>query len=201
MTRADSPDRGKELMLKVKAGDEEAFAALVGLYQKIVINIVYRYLGDAARAEDLAQEVFLRVYRARKTYKPLARFKTWLYRIAVNLVVNESETRKKQKAVSLEVLRGENGREFNFPDRKAATPMEEMERSELLHHVREAVLALPEKQRLAVVLNKYQDLSYNEVADIMGMSVEAVKSVLFRAREKIRARLDRYLKIEANDEV
>lgn len=188
-------------MLKVKQGDEEAFASLVGLYQKVVINAVYRYIGDASRAEDLAQEVFLRVYRARTSYKPLARFKTWLYRIIFNLVVNESEARKRRKAVSLEALRGKENREYNVQDRTAATPAEDMERSELLNHVREAVLALPGNQRLAVILNKYQDMSYNEVADVMGLSVEAVKSILFRARGKIRGKLERYMKTEACNEV
>ncbi len=182
-------------MLGVKQGDESAFESLVDLYRSQVVGMVYRYLGDAARAEDIAQEAFLRIYRARKSYKPLAQFKTWLYRIVYNLVVNEANARKRNAALSLERLRGAEEGTFFLEDENAPIPEKELERAELLAKVREAVLDLPEKQRMALVMNKYHDMPYVEVAEAMGLSVAAVKSMLFRAREKVRNKLVRYMQV------
>ncbi len=194
-------DEGCDLMLRVQQDDEAAFESLVDLYQKPVIGAIYRYLGDAARAEDLAQEVFLRVYRSRKSYKPLAKFKTWLFRILYNLVVNEAGARKRRRAVSLDSLRGEEEGGITLEDPRATQPAEKMERAELMKKVKEVVFRLPEKQRMALVMNKYEDMSYIQIAEAMDMSVEAVKSLLFRAREKVREGLVRYLKIEVPHEM
>jgi len=188
-------------MMKVQRGDESAFESLVEIYKQSIIQTAYRYVGDSSLAEDLAQEVFLRVYRARARYKPLAAFKTWVFRILYNLVVNEVQARKKRFAFSLESLRGRDRSEFFISDQKATTPIEEMEDKELHRKVRETVFNLPEKQRMALVLNKYEDLSYQEIAEVMNMSLEAVKSMLFRARENVRSKLVAYLKVEASDEV
>lgn len=187
--------------MQVQSGDESAFESLVELYKQSVIQTAYRYIGDAPLAEDLAQEVFLRVYRARATYKPMAAFKTWIFRILYNLVVNEAHARKKRLAYSLESLRGSDRSEFFISDKKAVTPVEVMEDEELRQKVRESVFALPENQRMALVLNKYEDLSYQQVAEVMNLSLEAVKSMLFRARENVRKKLVAYLKVEASDEL
>jgi RNA polymerase sigma-70 factor, ECF subfamily len=195
MTKGAKSDEGQKLMLRVKQGDESAFESLVDLYRSQVVGMVYRYLGDAARAEDVAQEAFLRVYRARKSYKPLAQFKTWLFRIVYNLVVNEANARKRNAALSLERLRASEDGAFFVEDENAPIPEKELEHAELLAKVREAVLDLPENQRMALVMNKYRDMPYVEIAQAMGLSVEAVKSMLFRAREKVRNKLIRYMQV------
>jgi RNA polymerase sigma-70 factor (ECF subfamily) len=201
MTPQGQRDEGRELMLRVKQGDEIAFENLVVLYRDTVFATIFRYIGDAARAEDLAQEVFLRVYRARRSYRPLARFKTWLFRILFNLVVNEAEARKRRPAISLEGLRGDGSGELFIADEGTPSPEEELERDEMRRKVREAVLSLPENQKLALVLSRFEELSYGEIAETMDLSIEAVKSILFRAREKVRNKLARYMKVETPDEL
>ncbi len=177
------PDIG--LMLRFQRGDEAAFEELVKRHTRGVLNLVYRYLGDAARAEDVAQDVFVKVYRARKKYEPKARFSTWLYRIAVNHCLNEIRSRKNQPVGSqpiddlLEEPAGEH------PDSR-------LSRSELRRAVKTAIDALPENQRMAVILARYEDLSYDEIAEAMGLSLEAVKSVLFRAKENLKQSLSRF---------
>lgn len=201
MTTRAPNDEGQELMLRIQKGDSRAFEELVDLYKDMVVATAYRYLGDRGRAEDLAQEVFIRIYRARKTYRPLARFKTWCYRIIYNLAVNEAVRQKRTHAVSLQALRRNERSGDAIEDGAAADPGEALEKAELVAKVREAVLTLPDKQRICLVLNKYEGQSYAEIAEAMHMSIEAVKSMLFRAREKVRLKLARYLKIEASDEV
>lgn len=201
MTPDGSCDKGQELMMRVQLGDESAFESLVEIYKQSIIQTAFRYIGDASLAEDLAQEVFLRVYRARATYKPLAAFKTWVFRILYNLVVNEVHARRKRAACSLESLRGNDRSEFFISDDRAVTPVEVMEEKELRRKVRETVFNLPENQRMALVLNKYEDQSYQQIAEVMNLSLEAVKSMLFRARENVRNKLVGYLKVEASDEV
>jgi len=195
-------DIGQELMLRVSRGDDRAFEALVERFQQKVVNIVYRYLGQADGAEDLAQEVFLRIYRARAGYKPLARFETWLGRIIYNVVVNAAQSRKRSKTQSLDAMKAKGWQEETDPSQGPAVmdPLARLERRELREKVREAVLALPDQQRMALILNKYQGLSYEEIARSLEMSVEAVKSLLYRAREKIRAALSRYVGTEVSNE-
>jgi len=201
MTRGGGRVEGQELMMLLQEGDEAAFEKIVTLYTNSVIGTIYRFTGDASRAEDLAQEVFMRIYRSRKTYQPRARFKTWLFKILNNLVINEVHARKRRRAFSLDSIPRGLDSPIAVEDENVLSPVEELERAELMGKVREAVLGLPEKQRLAIVMNKYESLSYGQIAEAMGLSVEAVKSMLFRAREKMRARLIRYLKVEASDEV
>jgi len=183
-----------ELMLACKAGDEAAFGILVDRHRNAVVNLTYRYLSDRTDAEDLAQEVFLKVYRARKRYEPRAKFTTWLYRIAVNACLNEVRDRKKRPTQSAATIAGGDG-EFGpaLADGEAASPADAAERSELRERVRSAVDELPERQRLALLLNKFHGLSYEEMAAALELSIPAVKSLLVRARENVRVRIEPYL--------
>lgn len=194
-------DEGRDLMLKVSQGDERAFEHLVSLFQKPVMNTIYRYLGDASLAEDLAQEVFLKIYQARKRYKPLARFETWLHRIVYNTVINEAHVRRRRKALSIDGL-GEGGRsKAEMLESEADSPVDDLKKKELHEKVREAVMALPANQRMVLVLNKYREMSYLDIARTLDTSVEAVKSMLFRAREKVKSKLIRYVNSEVCDEM
>jgi RNA polymerase sigma-70 factor (ECF subfamily) len=196
MTKKTKGNEGSDLMMKVSRGDEKAFESLVKLFRNNVVSTVYRYLGDSGVAEDLAQEVFLKIYQARQRYKPLAKFETWLHRIVFNVVVNESHHRRRRKALSLDACKSGLREELESTSRGSADPVEHLKRDELHGKVREAVLALPPNQRMVLILNKYEDMSYQEIADVQKTSVEAVKSMLFRAREKIRSRLVRYVQSE-----
>ncbi len=190
--RSDDPDAS--LMLRCAKGDDGAFADLVRRYQDRVLGLAYRYLGDRALAEDLAQEAFLRVYRARERYEPRAKFSTWLYRIVANLCLNEIRWQKGRPALRLAVST-ETSSSVNVEpaDEEEATPPERMETEELAMRIREIVAELPENQRVAILLNKYEGLSYEEVAGAMETTVTAVKSLLTRARVKIKERLLPYL--------
>ena len=184
----------QERMLRVRAGvpkeREEAFNVLVTKYRTPVVHFLYRMVREPALAEELAQEVFLRVYRARKSYKPRAKFSTWLFRIATNVALNALRDGRMRRARESS-LEGET--EDAGPAMQVADPggnveqrMLEAERQE---QIRGAVEALPEKQRLAVLLHKYQEMDYNEIADILDCSESALKSLLFRAYETLRVRL------------
>lgn len=188
-------------MVRVSLGDDRAFERLVELYRKPVIQTAYRYLGDADLAEDLAQEVFLKIYRARKRYKPIARFETWLHRIVSNVVINAAHSRRRRKAVSLDAAAGDGGMEAVDGAGSEMDPLSRLKQEELHRKVREAVLSLPPNQRMVLILNKYRDLSYQEIAEVQETTVEAVKSMLFRAREKVREKLKEYVESEVRDEL
>src|SRR5271156_6191256 len=181
-----------QLMLDVKAGDEASFELLLRKYRTPLVNFLYRMVRDSAAAEDLAQEVFLRVYRARQEYAPSAKFTTWMFRIATNLALNSvRDNRHRQMEISMDqtVDTGEDEqRPFEVPDR--APSVEQVlvarTRSEMILR---AVHSLPEKQRAAVLLHKYQELDYDEIARILECSESALKSLLFRAYETLRTEL------------
>jgi RNA polymerase sigma-70 factor (ECF subfamily) len=183
-----SGDPGVCWMLRYQAGDERAFDQLVECYAPRVFALLTRFLGPVAVREDLVQEVFLRVIRARAEYRPEARFSTWLYRIVFNLSVNETQRRK--PGTSLD--EGEEGF-LARADERASPPGEELERADLVAAVQAAIAALPERQRMAVVLAKYEELPYEEVARVLGTSEKAIKSMIHRARETLRARLSAFL--------
>jgi len=185
-----------ELMLAVQSGDMDAFARLVDRHRNAIVNLSYRYLANRADAEDLAQEVFLRVYRARARYRPEAKFTTWLYRVAVNASLNEVRNRKNRPTHSAARFGGaeEDDGAPMVADGEASSPPEAAEREELRAHVRAAVADLPERQRLALLLNKFHGLGYQEMAEALDMSVPAVKSLLVRARENVRKRIEPYLR-------
>ena len=181
-----------QLMLDVKAGDEKSFELLLRKYRTPVVNFLYRMVRDSAVAEDLAQEVFLRVYRARKEYAPSAKFTTWMFRIATNVALNSvRDNRHRQMETSMDHTVGAGDDEqpaMELPDR---TPSVEQQlvaqtRSELILR---AIHALPEKQRAAVLLHKYEELDYDEIARILECSESALKSLLFRAYETLRVEL------------
>ena len=174
------------LMLAFQNGDEPAFEQLVLKHQKAVLNVVYRYLGDRSRAEDGAQDVFIKVYRARHSYKPQAKFSTWLYRIAVNHCLNELRSRKSAPAGPAPI-------DDVLEENVAHTPDAGLNRADLQRAVKEAIDALPENQRVAVILARYEELSYEEIAEAMQVSLEAVKSLLFRAKENLKLRLQKWV--------
>lgn len=178
-----------QLMLDVKAGDELSFEILLKKYRTPLVNFLYRMVKDQAAAEDLAQEVFLRVYRARKEYSPSAKFTTWLFRIATNLALNAiRDGRYRQMQISIDTPRdeGEQVIEIATPQARADDRLIERERNQM---IRGAILALPEKQRAAVILHKYQEMDYAQIGKILGCSESALKSLLFRAYETLRVQL------------
>ena len=181
-----------EVMLRVKAGDDAAFEHLVEKFRRPLVGFLYRMARSHAVAEELAQEVFLRVYRSRQSYKASAKFTTWMYRIATNLAVNHArDTRGRRGEVSLDEST-EGGMAFEVADGEP-TAEQELLRRERLRAIRSQVEALPERQRLAVVMHKYQDLDYREIAQAMKLSESATKSLLFRAYETLRESLKEFL--------
>jgi len=179
-------------MLGVKEGDEGSFELLLARYRRPLCHFLNRMVRDTAQAEDLAQEVFLRVYRARREYEPSAKFTTWLFRIATNLALNAlRDGRHRQAEVSLdEPAEAEDGSpmKLDVPDGAPVVEQELVERDRVAV-IHRAIFALPEKQRAAVLLHKYQELDYDEIARILGCSVSALKSLLFRAYETLRMEL------------
>jgi RNA polymerase sigma-70 factor, ECF subfamily len=181
-----------QLMLDVKAGDEQSFELLLRKYRTPLVNFLYRMVRDTSVAEDLAQEVFLRVYRARKEYAPSAKFTTWMFRIATNLALNsvrDNRHRKMEISMDQSVITGEEEqRPLEVPDRAPSVEQELVARcrAEL---IMKAIHSLPEKQRAAVLLHKYQELDYDEIARVLECSESALKSLLFRAYETLRVEL------------
>lgn len=178
-------DPDVSLMLRFQEGDEKAFDELVLKHQKTVLNIAWRYVGDRALAEDLAQEIFIKVHRARRSYKPAARFSTWLYRIAVNRCLNELRSRPKTAPMPI----GDG-----VEERTAVRPDDDLRRAEVRDAVRRAVDALPPNQRMAVILSRFHELPYEEIAETMEVTLEAVKSLLFRARENLKEALEKLIR-------
>jgi len=179
-----------ELMLDVKAGDEASFDLLLRRYRTPLVNFLYRMVRDRATAEDLAQEVFLRVYRARKQYAPSAKFTTWLFRIATNLALNSiRDNRHRQMETSIDApVDEEDAAPRELPSREMRIDEHMMDRDRC-EFIRRAIASLPEKQRVAVLLHKYEEMDYGEIAKILECSESALKSLLFRAYETLRVQL------------
>jgi RNA polymerase sigma-70 factor (ECF subfamily) len=181
-------ERDAELMLRVREGDDTSFALLLARHRGPVIHFVYRMVQNAPVSEELAQEVFLRVYRSRATYEPTAKFTTWLFRIATHLALNwirDGKHEKRQESLDEELI---DGVERQIAGRERTIEQELLEEVKL-REVRQAIEALPEKQRAAVLMHKYQELDYAQIARTLGCSDSAVKSLLFRAYETLRSRL------------
>jgi RNA polymerase sigma-70 factor, ECF subfamily len=180
-----------EIMLRVREGDDSAFDLLVHKYHKPIVHFMFRMVHNQAVAEELAQEVFLRVYRSRQTYRAEARFTTWLYRIATNLGVNHARDTKHERAaqnVYLDQPDPETGTTPDVADARA-TIEQEMVRDERMKAIRQHVMALPERQRTAVLMHKYQGLDYKQIGEVLKLSESATKSLLFRAYQTLRERL------------
>jgi RNA polymerase sigma-70 factor (ECF subfamily) len=184
-----------EIMLRAKAGDESAFAYLVQKYRRPMVSFMYRMSHNAAAAEDLAQEVFLRVYRSRTSYEASAKFTTWLYRIATNLAVNHARDTRHE--------RPENMASLDEPDEETGTTMDvadgsltveqQILRRERMDAIRQKVQALPERQRMAVIMHKYQQMDYKQIGEVLKLSESATKSLLFRAYETLREQLKEFI--------
>jgi RNA polymerase sigma-70 factor (ECF subfamily) len=185
-----------DLMLGCQKGDDEAFDQLVLRHQRPVLNLVRRFVGPIPDVEDLAQDVFVRLYQARASYRPTAKFTTFLYRNTLNLCLNYIRDRKHRRAVSLESGGEEDGYRFEPPDEAAESPPAAVARREASEAVRRAVAELPENQRSAVILSRWQGLPYLEIAETMELTVMAVKSLLSRAKENLRYKLSVVLKDE-----
>ncbi len=193
---AREEDQGVRLMLAYQAGDEGAFDQLVHLYAERVFALLTRFLGPVPEREDLVQEVFLRVLRSRERYDPSARFSTWLYRITFNLAVNKLERSHPTETLSAGPDAEEGGSRAlsaQLSDPHAVEPTRELEREDVVMAVRAAIATLPENQRMALILAKYQDLPYAEIAKVLSSSEKAVKSLIHRARETLRERLAPFL--------
>ena len=187
-----SDEESVRLMLRVKEGDARAFEQLVEMHQRAVIGTVARMLNSIDDAHDVAQQVFIRIWRSAPRYEPTAKFTTWMYTITRNLVFNELRKRNRRKEVPMEP---EN--EDETPKQYAAltspSPDVISQQAELETALDHAIAQLPEKQRLAVVMRRYEDVPYEQICDVLGMSLPAVKSLLFRARTELRKHLAAYL--------
>jgi RNA polymerase sigma-70 factor, ECF subfamily len=184
-----------EVMLRVKAGDQSAFDYLVQKYRRPLVSFMYRMARNTAAAEDLAQEVFLRVYRSRQTYEASAKFTTWLYRIATNLAVNHARDTRHERpevTVSLDEPDEETGTTPDVAD-GTITAEEALVRRERMAAIRSKVELLPERQKLAVIMHKYQQMDYKQIAEVLKLSESATKSLLFRAYETLREQLKEFV--------
>ena len=182
-------------MLSFQAGDESAFAELVERNQAKVHGVVYRFLGNRADVEDLVQEVFLRVFRTMRRYTPTAKFTTWLYRIAANLSLNAIRARGKVRIAHLGIPHEDDADGFRgeVEDLVTAPPHADIAAREMAEVILAAVDKLPENQRMAMILNRYEQLSYEQVAEVMDCSTMAIKSLLSRARVNLRRALSQHL--------
>ena len=189
----DNPARDVRLMVRVKAGDMDAFRDLVEAHQGRVVGTIARMLGDPIEAEDLAQQVFLRIWKSAARWEPRAKFTTWLYTILRNLVFNESCRRGRHLTHSLDAAAEDGDRTHQFADARVKAPDTAMLDTEMQDAIERAIHELPEAQRIAVIMRRYQDVSYEEIAAVLDVTVPAVKSLLFRARTELKEKLRGYL--------
>jgi len=193
MPEHSDPDAA--LMLRVKRGDRAAFAELVGKYQQPLFNFICRTLRDEAESEDVAQNVFLQVYKSRQRYQHTAKFSTWLFTIARNLCLNEIRRRSRHPAESIEENQAENEDQpqRQYVDKKTDLPVDNVLHGELAGKIEQAIAELPETQRTAILLCRQDELSYEEIAVILDCSLSATKSLIHRGRETLKEKLKPYL--------
>lgn len=184
-----------DLMLKLIEGDDSALGSLMDKHKKSILNFAYKFLSDRQEAEDLAQEVFVKVYENKGRYRPDYKFSTWLFRIAKNMCLNRAKYLKRREAYSIDENIEEEGGQIKreFADEKAVQAGEALLEKELRQKVKQALDSLPEDYRLPIILAKYQDLPYEEIAKIMKCSVTAVKLRILRAKEMLREKLQDYV--------
>jgi RNA polymerase sigma-70 factor, ECF subfamily len=180
-----------EIMLRVSAGEDAGFTYLLEKYRKPIVNFMFRMVRNQAVAEELAQEVFLRVYRSRESYRAEAKFTTWLYRIATNLGVNYARDNRYERAAQNIYLDQPDPETGTTPDVADSRPTVEFElvKDERMKAIRAHVLALPERQRAAVLMHKYQGMDYKQIGEVLKLSESATKSLLFRAYQTLREKL------------
>ncbi|MFM8735494.1 MAG: RNA polymerase sigma factor [Pirellulales bacterium] len=193
-------DPSTELMLRVREGDADAFGELVVLWRDRLVTLFLNHTGDHATAEDLAQEVFLRVYRARASYQPTAKFTTWIHTIANNVASDLKQRAYRRRERGVPVATSASATSLGLDQLAVAAsgllPARIADRTELQGVVQDAIATLNDRQRMAVLLAKFEQCSYEEIAEAMGLTVPAVKSLLFRARDQLRAALEPYLRGE-----
>jgi len=189
------PDPDAALMLRAKRGDRAAFAELVEKYKQPVMNFVFRSLRDEIEAEDLAQNVFLQVFKSRARYRQTAKFSTWLFTIARNLCLNEIRRRSRHPAESIEEEHAEHEDQPHrqYEDKSQMAPPEQLLQGELARKIEEALAGLPENQRTAILLCRQDELSYEEIAEVLDCSLSATKSLIHRGRETLKEKLKPYL--------
>jgi len=189
------------LMLRVRDDDPAAFSEMVAAFQHRLVGIMHHLLGNTEEAEDLAQEVFLRVYRTRKKYRPKAKFSTWLFTIANNLALNALRNRSRKPSIPLNIHEsgplGPRPAEQLVQNRDAA-PSTCLQHAELSARIRLALDKLNERQKVAVILNKFEDMGYADIAEVMGLTTKAVKSLLSRARARLREELQEYIYMDGS---
>ena len=197
MSAGADPDAA--LMLRVKQGDPVAFAELVDKYKQPVMNVAYRMLRDPTEAEDLSQAVFVQVYKSAHRYQVSSKFSTWLFTIARNLCLNEIRRRARHRADSMEAPHPDQEDQplHQFEDTQTASPPERLLHVELEVKIEQALAELPETQRLAIVLCRQEELSYEEIAEVLGCSLSATKSLIHRGRETLKQKLKPYLQTGA----
>jgi RNA polymerase sigma-70 factor (ECF subfamily) len=183
----------EELLARVAAGDETAFQILVNRHQTPVLNLIYRFLGDRQKSEDLAQETFLQVWRAAKTYQGRSKFTTWLYRIGVNLCLNEIKAARRRSWLQFfRNLPDSKGPEDKSLSDAAPNPEDLLLAHERSRQISDALQSLPENQRIALILKRYEDLSYEEISTVLGCSIPAVESLLVRAKRSLQKKLEKF---------
>ena len=189
-------DPDAALMLLVKQGDNTAFALLVDKYKQPIMNLAYRMLRDLTEAEDLAQNVFIQVHKSAARYEVSSKFSTWLFTIARNLCLNEIRRRSRHPADSIEATyyEQEDQPRQQFEDKKIISPPDSLLHGELEQKVDEALASLPENQRTAILLCRQNELSYAEIAEVLGCSLSATKSLIHRGRETLKQKLKPYLR-------
>jgi len=188
-------DPDAALMLRVKQGDAAAFTQLVEKYKQPIMNLVWRTVRDETEAEDIAQNVFVQAWKSAPRYQATAKFSTWLFTIARNLCLNEFRRRSRHPAESLDQMRDDSDDQplFQVVDKRIRGAQDELLQGELEHKVDAVIGALPENQRIALALCRQEELSYEEIAEVLGCSLSATKSLIHRARETLKARLKPYL--------
>src|SRR6266403_820185 len=189
--RSEDDAEDVRLMRLVSRGDSDAFERLIERHQALVAGTVARMLSSNSDVEDIAQQVFIRVWKSARRYVPRAKFTTWLLKITRNLVFNELRRSKRHAHIPLQTDPG--AEEFPLKDEKNPAPDASLLQTELQQAIDDAIAQLPESQRMALILRRYEQLSYEEISEVLDLSVPAVKSVLFRARTELRARLSKYL--------
>lgn len=196
---AANVDPDIELMLRVQRGDRKAFEELVNKYKQPVANMIYRTLGDATEAEDLTQTVFVQVYKSAARYRANAKFTTWLFTIARNLCLNEIRRRSRHPAESMDATHPDREDQplHQFEDVRTFTPPEAALQGELEEKIQQALDDLPENQRTAILLCRQDELSYEDIARVLGCSLSATKSLIHRGRETLKQKLKPYLRTGA----